>query len=379
MANWQPDVLGEGFEALTLNLEEWQSDSEPSAAAAGVATLVRAPRPAPPATAGPLRAWFARAFGSAEQKHPRADYLRGVDVLSVHGWSDYFFQPRQAAFWTRRGARFYAIDLRRYGRSLREGDTPGLITSIDEYDADIGLALQAIRDDPLPAHERDSGDQGHSPRPLVLLGHSTGGLIFSLWLSRHPGAADALVLNSPWLEFQLSRPGRQVMGPWLDLHELLKVNSVTPQVDNGTYTRAQREVGPADEIARINFEWRPEHTNPVNTTWLKAITDGHELVSRGLDIQAPIFTLLSKHWKIPGRWDEGMTRADTVLEVDEIARSALKLGSRVTVDRIDGALHDVFLSAPMPRAEAYERLDERMRGWMAVREAGATQPASAAR
>lgn len=371
MVTWQPDVLGDGFEACTLQLGDWPGETERDA----VATLVRAPGPQPRQRSTPVRDWFRRTFqGPTTEAAHLSDYLHGVDVLSVHGWSDYFFQPKQAAFWTSRGARFYAIDLRRYGRSLRAGDAPGLIHSLDAYDADIGLALQAIREDPprdqadQPA-PHDDRPQASRRRPLVMLGHSTGGLIFSLWLHRHPEEADALVLNSPWLEFQLSRPGRQLMQPLLDLREALQVEAIAPQVDNGTYTRAQREVGPEDEIARINFEWRPEKTNPVRGEWLKAVTDGHEAVSRGLSIDVPIFTMLSKRWRIPGRWDDEMTRADTVLEVDEIARAALKLGSRVTVDRIDGALHDVFLSAPKPRADAYNRLDTWMRGWAATREA----------
>ncbi len=67
--------------------------------------------------------------------------LADVDVLYVHGWSDYFFQKRLARFWTDRGARFYALDLRKYGRSLRPGQTPGYIADLDTYDEDIAAAL----------------------------------------------------------------------------------------------------------------------------------------------------------------------------------------------------------------------------------------------
>jgi alpha-beta hydrolase superfamily lysophospholipase len=49
--------------------------------------------------------------------------------------------------------------------------------------------------------------------------------------------------------------------------------------------------------------------------------------------------------------------------VDDIARAALRLGPSVTVERIDGALHDVFLSRREARTEAYARLDRWVRGW----------------
>lgn len=59
---WGPDVVGEGFEQLTLPLG---TDDE----GAVVATLVRH-----------LPPWRLR---------PRV--LHDVDVLYVHGWTDYFF------------------------------------------------------------------------------------------------------------------------------------------------------------------------------------------------------------------------------------------------------------------------------------------------
>ncbi|HCU77803.1 MAG TPA: alpha/beta hydrolase, partial [Microbacterium sp.] len=127
--------------------------------------------------------------------------LRDVDVLYVHGWSDYFFQTGLAQWWTDRGARFYALDLRKYGRSLRAGQTPGYVSSLAEYDADIAAALSAM------------GREDKPGRRLVLLGHSTGGLTLSLWAARHPGVASALVLNSPWLEFQTGAWGREALTP----------------------------------------------------------------------------------------------------------------------------------------------------------------------
>ena len=110
---WVPDILGAPFEQLTLLLG---TDAEGDV----VATLVRS-RPRAAALA------------------PLVD----VDVLYVHGWSDYFFQTDLARFWNRLGARFYALDLRKYGRSMRQGQTPGYVASLDEYDADIAAALDA--------------------------------------------------------------------------------------------------------------------------------------------------------------------------------------------------------------------------------------------
>ncbi|MEO8284118.1 MAG: alpha/beta hydrolase, partial [Pseudarthrobacter sp.] len=62
-------------------------------------------------------------------------------VLYLHGWADYFLQVELAEQLSARGLHFYALDLRKFGRSLREGQTPGYATNLEIYDADIGAAL----------------------------------------------------------------------------------------------------------------------------------------------------------------------------------------------------------------------------------------------
>ncbi|MFV0319709.1 MAG: alpha/beta hydrolase [Microbacterium sp.] len=313
MSDWAPDILGAGFAQRTLPLGE---DAE-----------------------GPIVATIVR-------HQPRRHFwplpLHDVDVLYVHGWSDYFFNRRFAKLWTDRGARFYALDLRKYGRSLRDGQTPGFITDLTEYDADIAAALEAM----------DAG----GTRRLVLVGHSMGGLILSLWAHRHPRAADAVVLNSPWLEFQLTGATRAAISPMLELHSRLRPHDAWPQADLGFYARAQAEAAdPADPIEAV-AEWRPARTMTVHVGWMHAIVAGHAQIAAGLSIDEPICVLLSAHTAIPTRWSDALTRADTVLVVDDIAKASLKLGSSVTVERIDGALHDVFLSRHDAREAAYARL-----------------------
>ncbi|WEK60748.1 MAG: alpha/beta hydrolase [Candidatus Microbacterium colombiense] len=334
MAEWIPDVLGDGFEQLTLALDD--DDQGPV-----VATLVRAL----PTALG----WWDRLRGV---RGP----LDGVDVLYVHGWSDYFFQKRLARFWASRGARFFALDLRKYGRSLREGQTPGYITDLRTYDEDIAAALEAM----------GRGAEGESSgRRLVLLGHSTGGLTLSLWASRHPGAVDAVILNSPWLEFQVASV-RSALAPMVELTARLRPLEVAPQVDLGFYTRAQQEVADPDDPMDVNLEWRPAQTMAVYAGWLSAVLSGHNTVAAGLSIDAPVSVLLSARSATPTRWSDDLTRADSVLVVDDIARASLKLGSSVTVERIDGALHDVFLSRHEAREDAYTRLDRWVTGWRAT-------------
>jgi alpha-beta hydrolase superfamily lysophospholipase len=58
-----------------------------------------------------------------------------------------------------------------------------------------------------------------------------------------------------------------------------------------------------------------------------------------------------------------MRRTDAVLDVAIIGARALTLGTTVTVERIDGALHDVFLSPEAIRTDAYARLARWLRAY----------------
>lgn len=337
MTGWVADVLGDEFEQLTLPLGE---DSEGDV----VATLVRAL---------PVRTAWQRLVGDRRAMHD-------VDVLYVHGWSDYFFHKRLARFFTARGARFFALDLRKYGRSLRPGQSPGYIADLNTYDEDIAAALEAMRDG---SAQRSSGRA--RGRRLLLFGHSTGGLVLTLWAHRHPGVADAVVLNSPWLEFQLPRIGREALMPLIRLEARYRPLGEAPQIDLGFYSRAQHESIDEDDPMEPNIEWRPDQSMPVRAGWLKAVLEGHGRVSAGLDISVPVVVMLSKRSVLPTQWSDDLTRADSVLVVDDVARAALRLGPMVTVIRIDGALHDIFLSRRDARTQAYTWLARWVDAWAA--------------
>ena len=52
-----------------------------------------------------------------------------------------------------------------------------------------------------------------------------------------------------------------------------------------------------------------------------------------------------------------MRRADSILDVELLARRAVQLGPVVTVVRIRDGLHDLALSAPAVRARFYAEID----------------------
>lgn len=336
---WKPDVLGEGFVQATLTLA-------PDAEGEVVATLVKALPPKAPT-------FLSRVRGKSQQ------VATNTDVLYIHGWSDYFFQKNLAEYWRSQGAQFYALDLRKYGRSIRPGQSEGFIEDLSDYDEEIELALEVMGHGTEKSHSDSHAAAG---RKLVLMGHSTGGLIFSLWADRNPGRADAVVLNSPWLEYQLTAAARALVTPVLRAGTKLNPKAQMPSIDFGFYSRTI-DVHKDGEWA-FNPEWRPEHGFPVRPAWLNAILTGHAKVAAGLDIDAPVFTWLSTKSLLVPRWSPEMKKADVAIDVNIVAARVHQLGKLVTLSRIDNAMHDIILSARPVRQHAFAELTRWLKAYL---------------
>jgi len=275
-------------------------------------------------------------------------------VLFLHGWSDYFFNVDLAQFWTRSGYEFYALDMHNHGRSLRPETPGGYVANLADYDAELEAAIAIIRADPRSPAAVPGGS-------LTLMGHSTGGLVAALWVSRHPGAVSQLVLNSPWLEMHGSSLVRRAASTMVGPVARFRPEAVLRLPERGFYWRTISSS--ADGEWPLDDRFRPPMAFPLRVGWLSAVLAGQTKVARGLGIDIPILVLLSQGSANGPFWSEEMRRTDAVLDVNIIALRALTLGHSVTVERIDGALHDVFLSPAKVRADAYARLTRWLRGY----------------
>lgn len=267
--------------------------------------------------------------------------FRGA-VLSLHGWSDYFYNRELAQFWHKRGYQFYALDLRRYGRSLRpEHELPGFTDDLTEYDAEINAAYDVIR-------------REHPKLPILFMGHSLGGLVLSLWAQRTTRMVSGLVLNAPWLEFQgtqfLRVPAQSILEPMVkrSSRRLLHL----PELDNYWTSLSQEGVGEWD----LHPLWRPRHAFRPTTGWMKTVLEGHATVAKGLDLPQPILVLTSQKSHFATAYHELMQRTDSVVDVNLVRARSLKLGNFVTNVTIPEAMHDVFTSAEPARSVAYRDL-----------------------
>jgi alpha-beta hydrolase superfamily lysophospholipase len=314
LVSWQPDVLGAGYEQHVLDL-----GPDPDGEGAAAAVLVRR-------TTRP------------------AETVGGV-ALYVHGFSDYFFQAELADFFAARGLAFYALDLRKSGRARRPGQTAHYVSDLRHYDAELDRALAVLAAE-------------HPGRPVVAVAHSTGGLILPLWLDRRrPAAVAGLVLNSPWFDLQ----GKPVhRGPLTQaLRVLAKVRPMRTMPPAPTVYGGTLHVSGTGEWD-FDLALKPLAGFPVTFGWLNAIRRGQARLHRGLDVGVPSLVLRSDRTHYSPTYSAEDDRADTVLDVRQIARWAGCLGGETTVVPIAGARHDIFLSLPDVRKNAYDRLD----GWL---------------
>jgi alpha-beta hydrolase superfamily lysophospholipase len=274
-------------------------------------------------TEGPVTATLVHRF--ADPAAPT-----GAAVLYLHGFVDYFFQTHLADFYVERGIDFYALDLRKYGRSLASHQTPNHCHHLEEYYPEIDEAVRLIRE--VDGHDR-----------VLVNGHSTGGLIAALWAADHgDGLVDALFLNSPFLEligpWAMRRPGAALVSGLARYAPDLKL----PFGLNDVYGRSIHHLH--DGAWQYDLAWKPLAGFPVRTGWLRAIRDGHRRVRAGLDLTVPVLVAASTA-SYPGiRWGAEAQQSDSVLNVVHMARWAATLGRCVTLSD-HGGLHDLTLSA----------------------------------
>ena len=200
MTTWVPDVLGDGYQQLTIPL-----GTDPDGEGEVDATLVR------------------------YQPQKEAVKTRRA-VLYVHGFTDYFFQKHLAEHFAEQGYAFFALDLRKCGRSLKPGHTAHYVSDLALYDAELNEALRIVR----------SETEGSE---VLLMAHSTGGLIVPLWLNRlqrKPGGSGGagicgLVLNSPWFDLQGPSVVRNVGTTAIDALGRVSAKTVIPGTGLPTY------------------------------------------------------------------------------------------------------------------------------------------------
>lgn len=304
---YQTDILGEDYQQLTLNFADDYDGKV-------VATLVR------------------KKSAQATKKA----------VLYIHGFCDYFFQTEMAEQFNQHGYDFYALDLRKYGRSKLPHQKFYYLLDLREYDAEITKALEII------------GQENHNQ--VLLAGHSTGGLITTLYAAHYPDhrLIKALWTNSPFYDFYKSVIEKKVGIPLLsEVGERLP-NAKFPSGLNQWYTPSLHKdfYGEWD----FNLNWKPKSLPFVHLCFVNAIHKAQKEIHRGISLNIPTLIMHSHQSKYPKKWGVDAQQSDVILDVKDMTHNAKKMKGDVQTLAIKNGLHDLVLSAPPVRKKVYEDL-----------------------
>lgn len=304
---WHPDIL-EGYEARFVNQGE--------------------------AFDGPCRSTIIRKL--CPRKTNRA-------YLYIHGFNDYFFQSEMGERFVDSGFNFYAVDLRRYGRSREPWQYPFNIRKQDEYFADIDSALAQIR--------RDGNTD------ITLSGHSTGGLTVA-YMGAMRGkdiGVNRIVTDSPFLEWNYNPFMRNIAVPTVSFLGKMFRNAKIKQgkCDGYAYSLLKQY----DGEWTYDTDWKMIYSPPVTYSWIGAINSAQgKLMKKAKDIYVPILVMHSSR-KIDGcNYTPEFQTGDAVLNPFMLQERGEKLGHTRVVCAIDSGLHDLILSRKKAREQAYDTI-----------------------
>lgn len=313
-AEWDPDLLGPAYRRRELPLG-MDPDGE-----------------------GPISATLVR--------HEEAPADPVAVVLVVHGLSDYFFHTHLAEFLAARGIATYGVDLRKCGRSRREGLTPHFTTDLERYDDELDQSLAVIASE-------------HPGLPVVVAAHSTGGLVVPLWLARRRdgGRLDpvvGLILNSPWFQLDVPDRTRKILDPVIRTIASVRPYYRLPLPSSDLYVTSTHAEYDGDFHYDVTL--KPPGGVGVRAGWLAAVRRAQRRLQRGLDLPLPVLLLRSTASSVGRRGAHVDVDTDLILDVRSMARFADRVSADVTEVPVEGARHDVFLSRPDVLEVVFDRL-----------------------
>lgn len=283
---------------------------------------------------------------------------RGI-ILYVHGYNDYFFQKEMAQKADSAGYAFFAIDLHYCGRSFAPGDRRGDLRNMREFFPELDFAVELAR-----VITKERTGRAHS-LPLVLIGHSQGGLLVSFYAESRPAEKfAALVLNSPFFDFNFNWLVRNVAIPVVSELAMYLPDFSIGSSGNPNYAYAINRERYGEW--QYNTEWKSEKRPEQFLGWIRGVHRAQLELHKGFHINSPVLVLHGDCSDDDDEWSENQMHCDGVLDVEHIEMWAPKVGTKVTTETVAGGLHDLYLSRKDVRDEAYAKtfnfIDESLRG-----------------
>ena len=284
-------------------------------------------------------------YGSSKRTDSLAAKPAHGIILYVHGYNDYFFQKELAEKADSAGYAFFAIDLHYCGRSLMPGDARGDMRNMREFFAELDYAVELAR--VITKERADS-------LPMVLMGHSQGGLLAAFYADHRPEEKfAALVLNSPFFDFNFNWLVRNFAIPVVSEIAMYLPDFSIGSSGNPNYAYSLDKKYYGEWL--YNTEWKSESRPEQFLGWVRAIHKAQEELHRGFHINSPTLVMHGDCTEKGEEWSENYMHCDGVLDVEHIEKWAPKVGPNVKTETIAGGLHDLFLSRKAVRDEAYAK------------------------
>lgn len=262
-------------------------------------------------------------------------------VLYLHGYTDYFFNFPMSETFIKNDIDFYALDLRKYGRSILPHQHPNYCLDMKEYYEEISAALQQI--------------QTVGGKSIFLFGHSTGGLLASSYMNegKEKYCIEKLILNSPFFEFNQSVIERKIT------QLAARAASVFLPYSNikGALSPVYAQSIHKDYFGEWNFnlDWKPIEGFPTYFKWILAITNAQKKLHNS-HIEIPVLVMHSSCSKKLSTFSNDAMSSDIVLNIKDIKKVGSQLGRQVTLLEIENAQHDIFLSPKKVRDKAFKQM-----------------------
>lgn len=228
-----------------------------------------------------------------EWPHPRPRYL----ALLVHGYGEHIGRYEEVAgVLVAHGAAVFGPDHRGHGKSVGERV---LVEDFEDVVTDVHAVADAAR-------------AAHPGLPLVLIGHSMGGLIAARYAQRYGTGLAALVLSGP------------VIGDWYLPRQLIALDEIPDTPISTASLSRDPEVGAA--YAADPLVWHGPMKRPTVESFLRTL----ETVGKGGDVG-----------RLPLLWLHGDD--DRLVPLSGSRIGVEQLSGGVLTERIyPGARHEVF-------------------------------------
>jgi len=245
----------------------------------------------------------------------------------IHGYNDYYFHFHVGEKLLENEYDVYAITLRNYGKIAKDRRYIHYVKNWDSYFEDINTSLEWII-------------KNKKHKKFVLYGHSTGGLISTIYMNngKYNNIFDGLILNSPFFDFNDTDINEFIIKYIFYYIPLISptfvAKSGSNKVSNNGYGKTILQRYYFNQNYKLTYPSHIFGTFLQNATYYQ-----NKIKTNKINISKPILVLYSEQSGI-----QCNDNTDCILDINEIEKYSKLIGNNVKLQSIHGAIHDILLS-----------------------------------